>query len=67
MTPSERKCQLEELYRWSCADDALVLIWTLRVCMDFEPWQWAQEVQDRGGPPRSKTTSILRRLGVKGV
>lgn len=67
MTPTERKCQLQELYRTSCMDDALVLIWALRVCMDFEPWQWAQEIQDRRGPPRSKTTSILRRLGVKGV
>ncbi len=67
MPSSDHRAQLEALYEMSCADDAVVLLWAMRVCDAYQPWQWADAILERGGPPRSKVVPTLRRLGVEGV
>lgn len=67
MTRIERKHQLQELYRDSCYQEAEVLLWALKVVDDHEPWEWAAIIRQRGGPPEYRTSSTLKRLGVKGV
>jgi hypothetical protein len=67
MTRLERKHQLQECYRMSCGPDAEVLLWALRVVDDHDPSTWADQIARKGGPPKGRTTTTLKRLGVQGV
>ena len=46
------RSRLQSLYELSSYNDALVLLWLLRVCDELPPRDWAEEVALRGGPSR---------------
>jgi hypothetical protein len=67
VTRSQHRAELEELYRLSSADDAMVLLWALRVCDECPPSEWPESIRARGGPNPVRVRSVLRRLGVRAL